>query len=525
MGSTVSGGSTEMEEKSIIHIEGDGNNLGNGQIGVESVVDPTLGYRMWVGKDMQGFVTKWLAKGKPGLLTTLQLSGASTIGSVGYLKHDAQGNITGGHAGSGGEGTGNRNYGEWIIQTDTPVPTEGQIYYGFGNGVVTINVHKSNVYGEKIELLRQLKLNATISCWSANSDLTYFSFTADQGVTDQGDYWQFQGYILTNFGELVDGTTVSVDFKNAPSSTTTEVEKITFTVANEGGSLLSKLKPAQVLTTWLGSTIPTVGSCQANNKNSCTNIVLLLEDIANSSTGRAIRAGLHSGIDTSNLTLNAVYYVDPSTPNEITAIEPAYPNLSCRLFKCVKVSATEGVIDVMIDADPQYQIGTASTSAQMETFSIAVTNQNTQVQSGQASQWSMTATMVLPKDIINISTTSRMTCFVSQGTGNFMMAIYKKETDDSLTRLAYTPILTASGTGFISSTIAIDNQFAASDTLYFAILTSANALYFRGISSFLSNTQPYVNGRRTNMGTLTVPPLTTTFDGEFGNAMYMQLER
>ena len=86
------------ETKEILRIAGPLANLGLGQIGYELENDPALGFKMWGGKDASGVVSKFLAKGKPGLLQTLTLSGATTTGEVGFLKHDEQGNITGGYS-------------------------------------------------------------------------------------------------------------------------------------------------------------------------------------------------------------------------------------------------------------------------------------------------------------------------------------------------------------------------------------------------------------------------------------------
>lgn len=84
------------ETKKILHIvDADLANLGATQIGVQQNVDVDLAYRMWGGKDASGNLTQWLAKGKPGSLTTLKLTGGTTTSVAGILKHDASGNITG----------------------------------------------------------------------------------------------------------------------------------------------------------------------------------------------------------------------------------------------------------------------------------------------------------------------------------------------------------------------------------------------------------------------------------------------
>lgn len=85
--------------REILHIVSDLNLLGAKQMGVQTTPDPSLGYIPWGGKDEVGNLTLWLAKNKPGLLTTLQLSGVTTAGiGPGFIKHDNSGNLTGGHS-------------------------------------------------------------------------------------------------------------------------------------------------------------------------------------------------------------------------------------------------------------------------------------------------------------------------------------------------------------------------------------------------------------------------------------------
>lgn len=85
-----------IEEKKILRIEDSISNVSNGQIAVEATADPDLGYIMFGGKNYLGQATKFLAKDKPARLTTLKLTGATTIGELGILKHDTVGAITGG---------------------------------------------------------------------------------------------------------------------------------------------------------------------------------------------------------------------------------------------------------------------------------------------------------------------------------------------------------------------------------------------------------------------------------------------
>lgn len=86
------------EEVEILHIEGVLSSLSKKQIGIEATPDADLGFRMWGGKDNDGSgnVTKFLAKGQDAYIDELRLEGPTTIGEIGMLKHDTNGDITGG---------------------------------------------------------------------------------------------------------------------------------------------------------------------------------------------------------------------------------------------------------------------------------------------------------------------------------------------------------------------------------------------------------------------------------------------
>ena len=72
------------------------SSLANQQSGVRSVVDADLGFKMWGGKDDGGSVVYFLAKDKPGQLTTLTLTDATiATGSNGIVWHDATGVLAG----------------------------------------------------------------------------------------------------------------------------------------------------------------------------------------------------------------------------------------------------------------------------------------------------------------------------------------------------------------------------------------------------------------------------------------------
>lgn len=82
--------------KRIYRIADNHSSLNPAQIGVETTPDGDLGYPMYGGKDSFGSITKWLAKGHAGLLTTLKLTGGTTTGNTGLLRHNTDGSIVGG---------------------------------------------------------------------------------------------------------------------------------------------------------------------------------------------------------------------------------------------------------------------------------------------------------------------------------------------------------------------------------------------------------------------------------------------
>jgi len=82
--------------KQILRIADAIENIGLGQLAIEPTIDPTLGFKMVGAKDHTGGVQRFLAKGKPGLLDTLVLSGSTTTDTSGLLRHDSFGSVVGG---------------------------------------------------------------------------------------------------------------------------------------------------------------------------------------------------------------------------------------------------------------------------------------------------------------------------------------------------------------------------------------------------------------------------------------------
>lgn len=85
-----------LETVEILHINALLSTVQNMQFGTEPSNDAQLGFQMSGVKDNLGVVHKFLEKGRNADILALMLSGATTTGSDGLLKHDTDGNVTGG---------------------------------------------------------------------------------------------------------------------------------------------------------------------------------------------------------------------------------------------------------------------------------------------------------------------------------------------------------------------------------------------------------------------------------------------
>ena len=84
------------EEVKILHIVDIVSNLDDTQLGMESINDTDLGYKMLCYKDANGNAHKILAKNQDAYIKDLRLTGSTTTGTTGMLKHDTNGDVTGG---------------------------------------------------------------------------------------------------------------------------------------------------------------------------------------------------------------------------------------------------------------------------------------------------------------------------------------------------------------------------------------------------------------------------------------------
>lgn len=421
---------------------------------------------------------------------------------------------------------GTQNVMTYTVADSTDEPLAGHLHFNLGT-TIGVKVHTMSTTSVVHKLFDNLKKDAVFVINSKNVSNCYIRGTlaADPVLTGSVYSFALLPWVYSGYPTVTPETELAcLQFVNAASGTVTSADTGPFTVVNKTAGVLVAGKPYYISSFDTASKAYTIAKAQANSKATSTNVVVLTTDLAVDQVGVGVSLGNVANIDMSAYESGVELYVSASTAGEWSTTDPSYPNISCK-GGVVGDATITGSMAVNLDPDPTYKEGTVSTAEQLETMSIALTNASVQVQSGQANAWAMTATMLLPKDIVNINASSKLTCFISQGTGSFMMAIYKKEDNNSLTRIAYTPIITATTKGFYTSAIAVDAFFDASDTLYFALLTGANDIYIRGASSFISNTTPYVNGHKTNLGTLTVPPTSLTFEGEFASAVYIELKR
>lgn len=85
-----------VDEIKFLGQHSDVSAIDNAQMCFETTYDADLGYRMRAVKTPEGVSLKLLAKGFPGLLTTLKLTDASTSGTTGFIRHDTDGMLYGG---------------------------------------------------------------------------------------------------------------------------------------------------------------------------------------------------------------------------------------------------------------------------------------------------------------------------------------------------------------------------------------------------------------------------------------------
>jgi hypothetical protein len=85
-----------VEEYKILRIEDSISSISPGQIGVEVAAHEVLGIPAWGGKDYSGEVSRWAALDRNARFVDLTLTGTTTTGEEGILKHNAAGVVTGG---------------------------------------------------------------------------------------------------------------------------------------------------------------------------------------------------------------------------------------------------------------------------------------------------------------------------------------------------------------------------------------------------------------------------------------------
>jgi len=83
------------EDKKILHINAALAAISNGQLAVELVSDPDLGFKTWGGKDFDGAVVQFLAKDKAAKILSLKITDLAGV-AAGLVRHSTTGVVLGG---------------------------------------------------------------------------------------------------------------------------------------------------------------------------------------------------------------------------------------------------------------------------------------------------------------------------------------------------------------------------------------------------------------------------------------------
>ena len=131
-------------------------------------------------------------------------------------------------------------------------------------------------------------------------------------------------------------------------------------VRNTSGSTIDAGKAVYVT----GSTgqTPNVSPAQADSAATMPAVGLTIDSIGNNAFGRVMISGIATDLDTSSFTEGDRLWVSAATAGDLTATEPAYPNLRQRVAIVVNVHATQGKLLVLI-AGARGEFGVQALSA------------------------------------------------------------------------------------------------------------------------------------------------------------------
>ena len=352
----------------------------------------------------------------------------------------------------------------------------------------------------------------------------------------EGDSPQYLG------GKIVAGDNINIVTELSQGGQNLKInstnKNVVFDVESFDDIVSPTLKPVQIVSTY--GDIPKFGFCRANLINSCTNVGVLIEDCSGrGDVVQVARAGIIENIDTSGLIQGVTYYLSADQDSTYTTVEPAFPNLSVKLFKCIKSDPVNGIIDVVVETNPQFQTGTIAEVSSLETFTPAVMNKhNAYVQNiGGTGKFGYIGTIIIGGVNLNINLNSRMRAFLTQGTSDqneVMFAIYRfnPTNREQLTLIANTNKFNPTYTGYINSPLAnISNSISSQDILYFIMFTNTTSTQFGGFTGMATqNITPrsVIRGQgvliEPNAEGVYMPPATLiNFQGS-NEALYMRVD-
>ena len=144
-----------------------------------------------------------------------------------------------------------------------------------------------------------------------------------------------------------DGSSKSLSYYNEESDVTVNLgREVLLRVYNNSGSTIGN-GAAVYLTGSSADGLPTVGLADASDPTKIQNVVgVVTHDIENSSAGYVTSFGNVGGLDTTVFSAGDDLYVSPTTPGELTATAPKYPNFAVLIGYVTVDDDTEGTIFV-----------------------------------------------------------------------------------------------------------------------------------------------------------------------------------
>ena len=410
------------DDKQILRIISSIDSIGLGQIAVEPSVDSDLGFRMWGGKDSTGLATRFLAKDQPMTVSRATISGASTTGSDGFLRHDTAGLVAGGlitvaqlnallSDGPIGSGTLNEAYeldGDVTVDVQDVNWTLDGYDFNIINGTDTVIFEDAGT--DSINLTAILK---TLSL-ASSADMTLVS-EADLYLNDQ---WLSSAVTLSETGEtgldtvsdsLVGGINElkagidifdKIQFNTSYSAASEPEGQIwwnsndyTLNVSTGMGPVLQVGQESYVII-HNGSGVelangtpvypigasagrPSVDKANASTHVGITGVVLMTTmTIAIGGIGIATMDGKINGADTSLFSPGDTLWVGV-TDGALTNTKPEFPNYVIQVGGVLVSDAVNGVIITDVKGSPEDTVNNFWNGTIRESFDFEVTSNGT----------------------------------------------------------------------------------------------------------------------------------------------------